>query len=87
MRALGRAAVTVAVDTADAADVDRLFDTAAVQLGPVTGLVNNAGVSGPVGPLAGADPEGMRQALEVTPWATCCASAGPSATWRRAGRS
>ncbi|MGX5391510.1 SDR family NAD(P)-dependent oxidoreductase [Streptomyces anulatus] len=65
VRALGRAAVTVAVDTADAADVDRLFDTAAVQLGPVTGLVNNAGVSGPVGPLAGADPEGMRQALEV----------------------
>ncbi|MEU2071224.1 SDR family NAD(P)-dependent oxidoreductase [Streptomyces anulatus] len=65
VRALGRAAVTVAVDTADAADVDRLFDTAAAQLGPVTGLVNNAGVSGPVGPLASADPEGMRQALEV----------------------
>ena len=29
------------------------------------GWSNNAGVSGPVGPLAGADPEGMRQALEV----------------------
>lgn len=65
VRALGRAAVAVAVDTADAADVDGLFDTAAARLGPVTGLVNNAGVSGPVGPLADADPEGMRQALEV----------------------
>ncbi|MET9934382.1 SDR family oxidoreductase, partial [Streptomyces sp. NPDC006324] len=65
VRALGRKAVAVAVDTADAADVDRLFDTAAAHLGPVTGLVNNAGVSGPVGPLADADPEGMRKALEV----------------------
>ncbi|MEU3433691.1 SDR family oxidoreductase [Streptomyces sp. NPDC006863] len=65
VRALGRSAIAVAVDTADAADVDRLFDTVAAQLGPVTGLVNNAGVSGPVGPLADADPDGMRQALEV----------------------
>lgn len=65
VRALARAAVTVAVDTADAADVDRLFDTAAAHLGPVTGLVNNPGVSGPVGPLADTDPDGMRQALEV----------------------
>lgn len=65
VRALGRSAVAVAVDTSDAADVDRLFDTVAAHLGPVTGLVNNAGVSGPVGPLADADPEGMRQALEV----------------------
>ncbi|KOX47680.1 oxidoreductase [Streptomyces sp. NRRL F-7442] len=65
VRALGRAAVAVAVDTADAAEVDRLFDIAAEYLGPVTGLVNNAGVSGPVGALADADPEGMRQALGV----------------------
>lgn len=42
-RALGRAAVAVAVDTADAGDVDRLSDTTAGRLGPVTGLVNDAG--------------------------------------------
>ncbi|MEU1329163.1 SDR family oxidoreductase [Streptomyces sp. NPDC005865] len=65
VRAAGRRCVTVQVDTADEADVDRLFDTAATELGPVTGLVNNAGVSGPVGPLAEADAEGMRRALEV----------------------
>ncbi|MFJ7414189.1 SDR family NAD(P)-dependent oxidoreductase [Streptomyces sp. NPDC098077] len=64
-RSYAEAAEAIAVDTADAADVDRLFDTATARLGPVTGLVNNAGVSGPVGPLADADPEGMRQALEV----------------------
>ncbi|WPO69755.1 MULTISPECIES: SDR family oxidoreductase [unclassified Streptomyces] len=65
VRAAGRRCVTVRVDTADETDVDRLFDTAAAELGPVTGLVNNAGVSGPVGPLAEADAEGMRRALEV----------------------
>lgn len=65
VRASGRRCVTVRTDTADEADVDRLFDTAAAELGPVTGLVNNAGVSGPVGPLADADAAGMRRALEV----------------------
>ncbi|MER5397706.1 SDR family oxidoreductase [Streptomyces sp. NPDC002599] len=60
----GRRCLTVAVDTSDAAAVDGLFDAAA-GLGQVTGLVNNAGVSGPNGPLADADPDGMRGALEV----------------------
>lgn len=59
----GRRAVTVAVDTSDSDAVDELFETAAAELGPVTGLVNNAGVSGPNGRLADADPEGMREAL------------------------
>ncbi|MEV0440574.1 SDR family oxidoreductase [Streptomyces spectabilis] len=65
VRATGRRCVTVALDTADERDVDRLFDTAAAELGPVTGLVNNAGVSGPNGPLAEADAAGMRRALDV----------------------
>jgi NAD(P)-dependent dehydrogenase (short-subunit alcohol dehydrogenase family) len=65
VRAAGAACVTVAVDTADHASVDQLFRTAATALGPVTGLVNNAGVHGPIGPLADADPEEMRRALEV----------------------
>ncbi|MFG3148404.1 SDR family NAD(P)-dependent oxidoreductase [Streptomyces sp. M41(2017)] len=65
VRAAGRRCLTVAVDTADAGAVDRLFDAAAAELGQVTGLVNNAGISGPNGRLADADPAGMRQALEV----------------------
>ncbi|MFF5933371.1 SDR family NAD(P)-dependent oxidoreductase [Streptomyces sp. NPDC012508] len=63
--AAGRRCLTVRVDTADENDVDLLFDAAAQQLGPVTGLVNNAGVSGPNGRLADADADGMRQALGV----------------------
>lgn len=65
VRETGRSCVTVRVDTSDEADVDRLFDTAAAELGPVTGLVNNAGVSGPLGPLADADTAGLRRALDV----------------------
>ncbi|WNI26379.1 SDR family oxidoreductase [Streptomyces sp. ITFR-16] len=65
VRERGGRCVTVRVDTADEADVERLFDTAAAELGPVTGLVNNAGVSGPLGPLAEADAAGLRRALDV----------------------
>lgn len=64
VRAAGSRCVTVRADTADECAVDRLFDEAAT-LGPVTGLVNNAAVSGPVGRLSDADPAGMRRAVEV----------------------
>ncbi|MFC8125877.1 SDR family oxidoreductase [Streptomyces sp. NPDC057302] len=65
VRATGASCVTVRMDTADEADVDRLFETAAAELGPVTGLVNNAGIGAPVGPLAQADVAAMRRALDV----------------------
>jgi NAD(P)-dependent dehydrogenase (short-subunit alcohol dehydrogenase family) len=65
VRGTGRRCLTVRVDTADENDVDHLFDAAAQHLGPITGLVNNAGVSGPNGRLVDADAEGMRQALGV----------------------
>lgn len=64
VRATGARCLTVRMDTADEADVDRLFETAA-ELGPVTGLVNNAGIGAPVGPLAEADAAAMRRALDV----------------------
>jgi NAD(P)-dependent dehydrogenase (short-subunit alcohol dehydrogenase family) len=67
IRAAGRRSLAVRLDTADERSVDRLFDSAA-ELGTVTGLVNNAGISGPGGRLADADAEGMRRALEVNVW-------------------
>ncbi|WP_042419948.1 SDR family NAD(P)-dependent oxidoreductase [Streptacidiphilus anmyonensis] len=66
VRAEGRRCVTVRVDTTHQADVERLFAAAEeAGLGPVTGLVNNAGVPGPYGPLAEADPEGVRRSVDV----------------------
>ena len=40
----GGRAIAVAADVAKEADVIRLFDTAATKLGPLTALVNNAGI-------------------------------------------
>jgi len=44
IRAGGGRALAVAADVASEADVERLFATAADELGPVTALVNNAGI-------------------------------------------
>lgn len=65
VRAAGGEAVTVQVDTSDAEAVDRLFETVRAALGPVTGLVNNAGVSGPLGRFTETSPEVMRRVVDV----------------------
>lgn len=49
VRAAGARAVTVRADTSVEAEVERLFEAAERELGPVTGLVNNAAVTGPLG--------------------------------------
>ncbi|GGX67709.1 SDR family NAD(P)-dependent oxidoreductase [Streptomyces fructofermentans] len=65
VRAAGARCVTVRVDTSEEDDVERLFDTATESLGPVTGLVNNAGVTGQLGRLADTDTAVLRRVLEV----------------------
>ncbi|MGP4049106.1 SDR family oxidoreductase [Streptomyces sp. 2A115] len=65
VREAGARCVTVRGDTSEEADVERLFDTAAEQLGPVTGLVNNAAVTGPLGRLADTDTAVLRRVVEV----------------------
>ncbi|WRZ94233.1 glucose 1-dehydrogenase [Streptomyces sp. NBC_01007] len=80
VRSAGARCATVRVDTSDETDVERLFDTAANRLGQVTGLVNNAGVTGPLGRLADADPADLRRVIEVNLLGTLLCS-------RRAARS
>lgn len=65
VRAAGARCVTVRADTSDESDVDRLFATAADDLGPVTGLVNNAGVTGHLGRLVDTDTADLRRVVEV----------------------
>lgn len=74
VRAAGARCVTVRADTSDEADVERLFDTAVTELGPVTGLVNNAGVTGPLGRLADARTEDLRRVVDVNflGYLLCC---------------
>ncbi|MEV0963070.1 SDR family oxidoreductase [Streptomyces sp. NPDC049910] len=65
VRAAGGRCVAVRADTSDEAEVERLFDIAAAELGAVTGLVNNAGVTGPLGRLADARTEDLRRVVDV----------------------
>ncbi|WP_314173665.1 SDR family oxidoreductase [Streptomyces winkii] len=65
VRAEGVPALPVQLDTSVEEDVDRLFDTVREELGPVTGLVNNAGVTGPLGRFTETSPDVMRRVLDV----------------------
>jgi len=65
VRAAGREAVVVLADVSDEDEVDRVFDTAATALGPVTGLVNNAAVTGPLGAFVDVDTATIRRVMDV----------------------
>ena len=65
IEAAGGRALAVAADTADEADVMRLFETVDRELGTLTGLVNNAGIVGRPGKVAEIDAAGLRELLDV----------------------
>ncbi|MCT2586028.1 SDR family oxidoreductase [Actinophytocola gossypii] len=64
IEAAGGRAIAVGGDVADEADVARLFDTAA-ELGPLAGVVANAGIVGAAGRLDEQDAGTVRRVLEV----------------------
>ncbi|MET8044105.1 SDR family oxidoreductase [Micromonospora sp. NPDC005215] len=64
LRAAGAPAIAVRADTTDPDQVNALFDAAA-QLGPLTGLVNNAGVTSPIGPFTELRVDDLRRVVDV----------------------
>jgi hypothetical protein len=56
---------TTLADVADVAQVDRLFDDVAHQLGGLDVLVNNAGIAGPTGLVEELDPAAWDRTLAV----------------------
>ncbi|SHJ77963.1 glucose 1-dehydrogenase [Nocardiopsis flavescens] len=86
VRAAGARCAAVRMDTSSEADVERLFDTAE-SLGPVTGLVNNAAVTGPLGRLADADTAVLRRVVDVNVFGylLCCRRAARDMGARGAG--
>ena len=77
------AAVTADVSRAD--DVNRLFDAAAAQLPVISGLVNNAGVYGPKGPIEEVDWDEWQQAILVNLMGTVLPSRLATTLFRAAG--
>ncbi|RZQ65213.1 SDR family oxidoreductase [Amycolatopsis suaedae] len=64
VRAQGRQALTVRADVSSEEDVTAMF-AAAASLGPLTGLVNNAGVVGSAARLDEHDAETVRRVMDV----------------------
>lgn len=69
IRADGGQAVSVRADVSQEHEVERLFDEAGERLGPVTDLVNNAGVPGRIGRVEDLDSEVLRRTFEVNVYA------------------
>ena len=65
VRDCGSKAITFCADVADPEQVDTMFDAIDHQLGPVTDLVNNAGVMGSVGRVEELDVEKTKHLFDV----------------------
>ena len=61
----GGKALAVQADVSREADVERLFESARSELGPLTALVNNAGVTGRISRLDEAETEVIRKAVDI----------------------
>ena len=65
IRQKGGSAIAVRADTSDEAAVTAMFDQAEQELGPVTGLVNNAGTNGGTSTVAELQYETLRRIFEI----------------------
>lgn len=85
--AAGGRACAVAGDVADEGAVERMFETAQSRLGPVTGLVNSAGISGNGSAAADFDAATLERlfAVNVVGTMLCCREAVRRMSTRRGG--
>ena len=65
IRASGGQAISIQGDVSDSAAVERVVMTTELELGPVDILINNAGVTGPVGAEWEADPDDWWRTMEI----------------------
>ena len=88
IRAGGGRAIVVQADTADEADILRMFERVDRELGPVTSLVNNAGITGKAGRLEAYDAAAIRRILDVNVVGTmlCSREAAKRMSTRNGGR-
>jgi NAD(P)-dependent dehydrogenase (short-subunit alcohol dehydrogenase family) len=76
VQASGGRAVTLQGDMSVEADIERVFDAAARELGPITCFVHSSGIIGKMSPLVDADPAVVRDVIDVNlTGGTLCARA------------
>lgn len=67
-------------------EVMHLFDAVCDQLGPLTAVVNNAGITGPIGPFAMATSDALARVLDVNVLGTMLCTQQAVRRWLAAGR-
>jgi NAD(P)-dependent dehydrogenase (short-subunit alcohol dehydrogenase family) len=84
----GGTAIAIAADIADEQAVERLFATVDRELGPLSGLVNSAGIIGPSGRIDAVTAAGLAElmAINVTGTLLCCREAIKRMSLSRGGR-
>ena len=87
VRVLGATCITVRADITDEHDADIVFDRATAELGTVTGLVNNAGLTAHLAELADTPPAIIRRVVDVNLLGTIwyCRRAALTMSTRRGG--
>ena len=65
IRAMGRRALAIQGDVAKESDVTRMFEAIDEHLGPLHGLVNNAGITGRIGRLDDASAETIQSTMDI----------------------
>jgi NAD(P)-dependent dehydrogenase (short-subunit alcohol dehydrogenase family) len=63
--AVGRRAVAVQADVAEAGDIERLFETVSDELGQIGAVINNAGIVSPSGRVADYDVERLERVFRI----------------------
>lgn len=86
IRALGRQACCLQADAGATDFADTLMARLPSSLPPLVGLVNNAGITGPLGPFLQTRPDTMRQVLEVNVLGLMLLTQQVVRHWREAGR-
>ncbi len=88
IEAAGGRGLAVQANVAAEAEVERLFAAVDRELGPVTALVNNAGLAGPIDRLDAAPSETIRQVIEVNVFGAiwCARAAVQRMSTRHGGR-
>jgi NAD(P)-dependent dehydrogenase (short-subunit alcohol dehydrogenase family) len=85
LAAEGARAVAVRGDVVEPSDVAALFDRAEEALGPVGALVNNAGVTGPIGRFGDAEAATLRRVVDVNLMGTMLCAQEAIRRWERRG--
>jgi len=81
---LERGVIAVEGDVADPAFAERCFDRAEAALGPVTALVNNAGITGPIGRFTETTHQTLRRTADVNLLGTLFMAQEAVRRWERA---